>query len=81
MSEALSVLEREIAAKLAARASAMERDLADFVAIPTCSGHEEGLVRFRAIMRAYSGGYSLAGIHGLHESRAESIAAALGGHG
>ena len=52
MSEALSVLEREIAAKLAARASAMERDLADFVAIPTCSGHEEGLVRFRAIMRA-----------------------------
>ena len=43
---------QQCAAKLAARASAMERDLADFVAIPTCSGHEEGLVRFRAIMRA-----------------------------
>ena len=52
MSDALSALEREIAAKLAARASAMERDLTEFVAIPTCSGHEEGLVRLRAIMRA-----------------------------
>lgn len=30
----------------------MERDLAEFVAIPTCSGHEQGLSRFRAIMRA-----------------------------
>lgn len=45
-------VEREIAARLAARAAAMERDLAEFVAIPTCSGHEEGLARFRAIMRA-----------------------------
>lgn len=52
MSDALSAIEREIAAKLVARASAMERDLTEFVAIPTCSGHEEGLVRFRAIMRA-----------------------------
>lgn len=52
MSDALSALEREIAAKLAARASVMERDLTEFVAIPTCSGHEEGLVRLRAIMRA-----------------------------
>jgi glutamate carboxypeptidase len=52
MSDPLSALEREIAAKLAARASVMERDLTEFVAIPTCSGHEEGLVRLRAIMRA-----------------------------
>jgi len=52
MSDALSALECEIAAKLAARASVMERDLTEFVAIPTCSGHEEGLVRLRAIMRA-----------------------------
>jgi glutamate carboxypeptidase len=44
--------EQEIAARLAARREAMERDLAEWVAIPTCSGHEAGLSRFRGIMRA-----------------------------
>ncbi len=44
--------EQQIAALLHARQAAMERDLAEWVAIPTCSGHEQGLARFRAIMRA-----------------------------
>lgn len=44
--------EQEIAARLAARQEAMERDLAEWVAIPTCSGHEAGLSRLRAIMRS-----------------------------
>ncbi len=48
----LSTLERAIADSLAGRAAAMERDLAEFVAIPTCSGHEEGLARFRDLVRA-----------------------------
>lgn len=42
----------EIAARLRARQGAMERDLAEWVAIPTCSGHEQGLARFRAVMRS-----------------------------
>ncbi len=46
------VRETEIAARLRERQGAMERDLAEWVAIPTCSGHEPGLSRFRAIMRA-----------------------------
>jgi glutamate carboxypeptidase len=46
------VRESEIAARLRGRQDAMERDLAEWVAIPTCSGHESGLSRFRAIMRA-----------------------------
>lgn len=41
----------DIAARLRARQGSMERDLADWVAIPTCSGYEEGLGRFRAIVR------------------------------
>jgi glutamate carboxypeptidase len=44
--------ESAIASMLAARRDAMERDLADWVAIPTCSGYDEGLDRFRATMRA-----------------------------
>ncbi len=48
----LSPLERTIAAKLSARADAMEADLTRFVAIPTGTGYSEGLARFRAIMRA-----------------------------
>jgi len=44
--------ETDIAARLRERQGAMERDLAEWVAIPTCSGHEPGLSRFRAIMRA-----------------------------
>ena len=46
------VRESEIAARLRGRQDAMERDLAEWVAIPTCSGHEPGLSRFRAILRA-----------------------------
>jgi len=45
-------VEARIADLLAARRDAMERDLAEWVAIPTCSGHEVGLARFRGIMRA-----------------------------
>jgi glutamate carboxypeptidase len=45
------VRESDITARLSARQEAMERDLAEWVAIPTCSGHEEGLARFRAIVR------------------------------
>ena len=45
-------LERDIASRLAARQPAMERELAEFVAIPTGTGHEEGLRRLRAIFRA-----------------------------
>lgn len=44
--------EADISARLRERQGAMERDLAEWVAIPTCSGHEPGLSRFRAIMRA-----------------------------
>ncbi len=48
----LDARERSIADALAARQAAMERDLAAWVAIPTCSGHEPGLLRLRAILRA-----------------------------
>ncbi len=50
-SQSLTALERAIAAKLAARRDAMESDLARFVAIPTGTGYEEGLSKFRTIMR------------------------------
>ena len=47
----LDARELEIAARLSTRRASMERDLAEWVAIPTCSGHETGLARFRAILR------------------------------
>jgi len=46
----LVALERALADGLRARQAAMERDLADFVAIPTGTGHEPGLRRLRALM-------------------------------
>ena len=52
MPDALDAIERDLAARLAARRSRMEADLAEWVAIPTGSGHEPGLSRFRAVMRA-----------------------------
>lgn len=52
MSDGLTPLERRIAERLHARVGAMESDLAAFVAIPTGTGHEGGLARFRAIMAA-----------------------------
>ncbi|MCE2881721.1 MAG: hypothetical protein LW636_05115, partial [Planctomycetaceae bacterium] len=52
MPEELRELEREIAARLAARQAAMERDLAEFVAIPTGTGHEPGLALLRGVFRA-----------------------------
>ena len=52
MPDAPTEAEREIVARLAARQARMEEDLAEFVAIPTGSGHEVGLVRLRAMMRA-----------------------------
>ena len=48
----LDTLERDIASRLEARRPAMERELADFVAIPTGTGHEDGLRRLRAAFRA-----------------------------
>lgn len=51
-SDPRATLEEEIARRLALRAAPMESELAEWVAIPTCSGHEEGLVRLRAILRA-----------------------------
>jgi glutamate carboxypeptidase len=45
-------LEQEIVSRLAARQQAMERELAEFVAIPTGTGHEDGLRRLRAVFRA-----------------------------
>lgn len=45
-------VERRLVDALASRRNAMERDLAEWVAIPTCSGHEEGIARFRKIVRA-----------------------------
>lgn len=52
MPEALHELERAIAARLSARQAAMERDLAEFVAIPTGTGHEPGLALLRGAFRA-----------------------------
>ena len=43
--------EGEIAERLVAHRARMERDLEEFVAIPTGSGHEPGLARFRALLR------------------------------
>ena len=48
----LSSLERDLAARLLARQPRMEAELAEFVAIPTGTGHEAGLSRLRAIFRA-----------------------------
>ena len=48
----LDTLERDLAARLAARQSRMEAELAEFVAIPTGTGHEAGLARLRAMFRA-----------------------------
>ncbi|MCX5650722.1 MAG: M20/M25/M40 family metallo-hydrolase [Planctomycetota bacterium] len=47
-----NALERDIAARLAARQPRMEAELAEFVAIPTGTGHEAGLSRLRAMFRA-----------------------------
>ncbi len=52
MADELTPLEHELWTKLHARALAMENDLREFVSIPTGTGHEPGLERFRAIMRA-----------------------------
>jgi len=52
MPDALSGTERDLAARLAARQARMEAELAEFVAIPTGTGHEAGLARLRAIFRA-----------------------------
>jgi glutamate carboxypeptidase len=52
MSSALSSDETTLAAWIASRRAAMERDLERFVAIPTGTGHEVGLAELRAIMRA-----------------------------
>jgi glutamate carboxypeptidase len=52
MPDALSAIERDLGARLAARRPRMEADLAEWVAIPTGSGHEPGLTRFRALLRA-----------------------------
>ena len=43
----ISQLESKIIERLAARQSAMESDLDRFVAIPTGTGHENGLAKFR----------------------------------
>ncbi|MFM7259983.1 MAG: hypothetical protein ACKO3W_05205, partial [bacterium] len=48
----LSPDEAEIVARVAGRRARMESDLAEWVAIPTCSGHEFGLARLRALLRA-----------------------------
>lgn len=47
-----NTLERDLAARLAARQPRMEAELAEFVAIPTGTGHEAGLSRLRAMFRA-----------------------------
>ena len=47
-----NALERDLAARLAARQPRMEAELAEFVAIPTGTGHEAGLSRLRAMFRA-----------------------------
>ena len=52
MPDALNAIERDLGARLAARRPRMEADLAEWVAIPTGSGHEPGLTRFRALLRA-----------------------------
>ncbi|MFM1823045.1 MAG: hypothetical protein RI967_1311 [Planctomycetota bacterium] len=51
-SDPRATLEMEIVRRLALRSDAMVAELAEWVAIPTCSGHEEGLARLRAILRA-----------------------------
>ncbi len=48
--DALTALERQIVERLHARQSAMESDLDAFVAIPTGTGHEIGLAKFRALL-------------------------------
>jgi glutamate carboxypeptidase len=50
--DALDSLERGLASRLASRQSRMEADLAEFVSIPTGTGHEAGLARLRALIRA-----------------------------
>ena len=52
MSSALSNDELRLVSWIGAHREAMERDLAQFVAIPTGTGHETGLAEFRAMMRA-----------------------------
>lgn len=52
MPDALTSTERDLAARLLARQGRMESDLAEYVAIPTGSGHEPGLSRLRALFRA-----------------------------
>ena len=52
MPDALDSLERGLASRLAARQARMEADLAEFVSIPTGTGHEAGLARLRALIRA-----------------------------
>jgi glutamate carboxypeptidase len=52
MPDTLTAIERDLAARLASRQPRMEADLAEYVAIPTGSGHEPGLARLRAIFRA-----------------------------
>lgn len=49
---ALDAVERDLAARLVARQARMEAELAEFVSIPTGTGHEAGLARLRAIFRA-----------------------------
>ena len=52
MPDTLDALERDLASRLAARQARMEADLAEFVAIPTGTGHEAGLARLRVLIRA-----------------------------
>ncbi len=55
MADDATTCEREIVRRLSDRQAAMEADLEAWVAIPTCSGHEEGLARLRAILAARLG--------------------------
>ncbi len=50
-SDALNALEKNIVAQLHARQSAMESDLDAYVAIPTGTGYEVGLAKFRVLLR------------------------------
>ena len=45
-------IERELASRLAARQRAMEQELAEVVAVPTGTGHEDGLRRLREVFRS-----------------------------
>lgn len=51
MADELTTLEQLMLTKLRAREASMENDLREFVSIPTGTGYEEGLTRFRALMR------------------------------